>query len=284
MKRRFFRFGYPCPVRPPKDPGAFQIRDGAAFTELSEPLREAGWSFETLICNYPYFEGAGGVVLGRECFDFLKPEDCLVQTTRPPLHDEREDNRKKIPRSRSHLEGVLFTELSVYFRHICRERIEFSDTLVDLLAAGGNHSRGEVVSRYHFRQTHDARIARKGFADSRRRDRVVNPLDYRSLGVFLHLPSIRDYGCRFIASFGMGGFETLVWNAIIRKRHPGWVDEPRLVLAEMDLNGVPERPVTLHFAERVTLRLLLDAPIAAGGPGKTPVRELALAGGKGKDR
>ncbi len=260
MRRRFFRFGYPCPVRPPKDPGSFQIRDGAAFIELAEPLRRYGWEFDTLVCNYPYREGEGGQILGREHFRFLEPGDCLVQTTRPPLNDHETFNRKRIHRSCSHLEKAIFAELRVFFDHICREQVRLSPILVDRLAVLKGVSRQEIVSRYHFRQNLDARIARAGTIDASCRDRVHDPADYRSLGIFLHLPAVRDYGCRLIVSFGMGGFETQVWNAIIRKRHPEWLDRPGFVLAEMDLNHIPGKPVTFHFAEQVPVRMILDEP------------------------
>ncbi len=259
MKCRFFRFGYPCPVRPPKDPGSFQIRDGGAFMELAEPLREHGWQFETLICNYPFREGEGIPISGREKFSFLVADDCLVQTTRPPLNDHETRNRKRISRSCSHLENAVFAELRYFFDHICREQLRLSARLVDRLAVVRGISRQEITSRWHFRQTHDARIARTGSPDHGR-DRNHDPGDYRSLGVFLHLPAIREYGCRLIVSFGMGGFETQVWNGIIRKRFPGWLDRPGFVLAEMDLNRCPVRPETFHFVEEVPVRMILDEP------------------------
>jgi hypothetical protein len=260
MKHRFFRFGYPCPVRPPKDPGSFQIRDGGAFMEVTEPLRDYGWQFETLICNYPYRKGESSPISGRDQFTFLTPDDCLVQTTRPPLNDHETRNRKRITRSCSHLENAIFAELRIFFDHICREQLRLSSRLVDRLAVLKGVSRQEIVSRWHFRQTHDARIARTGTIDAARRDRNHRPNDYRSLGVFLHLPGIRDYGCRLIVSFGMGGFETQVWNGIIRKRFPGWLDRPGFVLAEMDLNRCPERPETFHFVDGVPVRMILDEP------------------------
>jgi hypothetical protein len=262
MKRRFFRFGYPCPVRPPKDPGFFQIRDGGAFMELAEPLRDYGWKFETLICNYPYREGEGILVPGREKFSFLAPGDCLVQTTRPPLNDHETRNRKRIQRSCSHLEKAVFGELRYFFDHICREQLRLSTRLIDRLVVVKGVSKQEIVSRYHFRQTHDARIARTGTIDFSRRDRVHDTGDYRSLGVFLHLPAIGGYGCRLIVSFGMGGLETQVWNGIIRKRFPEWLDRPGFVLAEMDLNRCPARPETFDFVETVPVRMILDEPFA----------------------
>lgn len=254
LNRSFYRFGYPCPVRAFKDPGPFQIRDGAAFAELNEALRERGWTFDTHICNYPYREGNGDVILGPEHFRFIRPDDLIVQTTRPPLHDHLTDNRKQIPRSLSHLEKAIFAEMDSFFEFLCREQVRLAPALLDRVSP-------DTPGRFHFRQTHDARLSKIGSRDPQKRDTIMKPTAYWSLGFFIHLPAIRDYGCRFIASFGMGGFETLVWNRLIRMNHGDWLDQPRFVMAEIDLNHLPERPLTLRFAHDVPVRMLIDLPL-----------------------
>ncbi|MCB1088767.1 MAG: hypothetical protein KDM63_17155 [Verrucomicrobiae bacterium] len=255
---RFFRFGYPCPVRPPKDPGPYQIRDGAAFIELTEPLRDRGWNYDTIICNYPYREGNGDIIMGPEYFRFLRPDDCLVQTTRPPLNDDQTKNRKKIPRSRSHLENAIFSEMAKFFEFVCREQVRLALALVERAAASAGVPVDEFPSRYHFHQHHDARITKVGFLDDSRKAGSRKAEDYRALGFFIHLPAIENYGCRWIGSFGMGGFETLVWNRLIRINHAEWLERPCFVMAEMNLNGLPELPVTLHFAEEIPVKILIE--------------------------
>ncbi len=262
----FFRFGYSCPVRADTDPKPHQVRDGAAFCELAEALRQYGGPMDTLIFNRPYREGKGDKIFGPGHFTFLQPGHCIVQTTRPPLHDHATKNRKKIHRSCSHLENAVFSEIEPYFRWICRKRIELAPALVKRIALYQGLRPSAFTGRYEFRQTHDARIARSGRLDGSGKDFIAKPDDYKSLGFFLQVPAIRDYRCRLILSFGMGGFETLVWNRIVRMRYSEWLDEPRFVMAEMDLNFIPGDAQTLHYAETVPIRILINDPVATPEP------------------
>lgn len=74
----------------------------------------------------------------------------------------------------------------------------------------------------------------------------------------MHLPSIRRYGCRFIASFGISGNDTLAWSRIVATRYPEWLENPCFVVAEMNMTNVPKRPVTLHYVDDITVDILLQ--------------------------
>lgn len=255
------RFAYPCPVRLAYNPKIHQMRDGAAFGEIFQALVERGWKYRTLLCNYPYREGNGDILMGPEYFRFLSQEDCIVQTTRLPLHDHLTTNRKRIQRSHSHLEEAVFDAASGFFDFLCREQVRLVPSLVERAATAAGVSIDEFPARYHFRQHHDARISEIGYLDETKRTTKRKPKDYRSLGFFIHAPAIRDYGCRLICSFGMGGFETLVWNRVCRVNRPEWLDRPCFVMAEMDLNGIPDHPITPDFADQVPVRVLIKERI-----------------------
>jgi hypothetical protein len=41
---------------------------------------------------------------------------------------------------------------------------------------------------------------------------------------------------------------------------PAWLDEPVFAIAEMDLCAMPQDPVTLQFAEKIPVKLLMEVP------------------------
>ena len=79
-----------------------------------------------------------------------------------------------------------------------------------------------------------------------------------AIGFFLRTPSIPVYGCGLLACFGMGGWETLIWNRIVRTRYPEWVSRPLFVVGQFDLKGLPENPPTLDFADKIKVDILLE--------------------------
>ncbi len=65
-----------------------------------------------------------------------------------------------------------------------------------------------------------------------------------------------------LACFGMGGWETLIWNRIVRTRYSDWVSRPRFVVGQFDLKGLPDNPPTLAFADEIKSAILLEHKIA----------------------
>ena len=79
-----------------------------------------------------------------------------------------------------------------------------------------------------------------------------------SLGFFLRTNAIPEYGCGLLASFGMGGRETLIWNRIVRTRFPEWVSRNAFIVAEMNLTTIPANPMTLEFVDQIKTEILLE--------------------------
>ena len=78
---------------------------------------------------------------------------------------------------------------------------------------------------------------------------------------FLRASAIPEYGCGLVVSFGMGGWETLIWNRIVRTKHPEWLKRPCFVVGEFDMNGLPPRPATLRFVDQIKVDILLEHKI-----------------------
>jgi hypothetical protein len=59
----------------------------------------------------------------------------------------------------------------------------------------------------------------------------------------------------------MGGWETLIWNRIVRTRFSDWVNRPSFVVGQFDMKGLPIRPPTLNFVDEIKVEILLDHKI-----------------------
>ena len=56
----------------------------------------------------------------------------------------------------------------------------------------------------------------------------------------------------------MGGWETLVWNRIVRTRFSDWLRNPVFVVAEMTIGKFPQKSATLDFVDQIKPTILLQ--------------------------
>jgi hypothetical protein len=258
---RVFHNAYPCLVRG-KWSELAKNRDAAAFVELMAGLTRRGYVFESIIFNYALADGTAV----KEQAIAIRSGDLIVMVTRPPLHDASAGNRRYVPRSGTRLEASIFDSVSRHLGVCSRVRLRLSEEIVSEWERAQTRTRpGEspqTPADFEFSLNCDARLKLwKTLEPGSRAHRIDYGPDYRSIGCFLHLPRIEEFGCRLIVSFGMGSLENLIWNRIVRTRFDRWLDRPVVAIAEMDLNGIPRDPVTLHFAENVPVKVLLEVPI-----------------------
>ena len=70
------------------------------------------------------------------------------------------------------------------------------------------------------------------------------------MAFFLRANKVPVVNCDLIASFGMDGYGTLIWNRIIRTRYRDWLLGPRFVMAQIIFKRpIPARPMTPEFAD-----------------------------------
>lgn len=242
----YHRFAYSTPVRPGEEPKPSRIRDGAAFGELVAPLGRLNYEYGHIIFNPP-FDAAKDVKLGHEHFAFVEPEDLLVLTTRPPLDDSRHGDKKHVQESGSHLEEQLFAECRKYLEVCARSHVRLT------AAVAKDFERADLV----FHQHKGARL--KSYARLGAFRNILVPKDVNvTIGFFLRTKSIPVYGCGLLACFGMGGWETLIMNRIVRTRFPDWLDRPSFVVAELSIASVPSKLVTLEFVDQIAVKILLE--------------------------
>jgi hypothetical protein len=247
--KQFHRFAYSTPVRPGDIAKPSKIRDGGAFSEITAPLGKLGYEYGTILFNSP-FDPKKDKKLGHEHFSFIKPDDLIVLTTRPPLDDQNHGDKKRVNESSTHLEEQVFAEFQKYLSICARSHVQLTP------AVGANFERFDLK----FYQHKNARL--KSYRAHRESHSIKTPEDSEfAIGFFLRTPSIPVYGCGLLACFGMGGWETLIWNRIVRTRFPDWVSRPSFVISQFDMKGLPDHPPTLAFADKIKVDILLEHKI-----------------------
>lgn len=250
MSSLYHRFAYSMTVRAGEVPKPSKTRDGAAFSELTAPLGKLGYEFGNILFNSP-MDPRQDKNFGPEYFTFIKPDDLLVLTTRPPLDDRRHGDKKHLDESYTHLEEQVFAEVRKYLAICARSHVQLSPTV------GTNFDKADLV----FYQHKSARLKSYKRLDEFRPKTTPDDSEI-AIGFFLRTPSIPVYGCGLLACFGMGGWETLIWNRIVRTRFADWVNRPSFVIGQFDMKGLSPKPPTLAFADGIKVDILLEHTIA----------------------
>ena len=246
---RYYRLTY-SPVHPDDDPKLFKGRDGIAFCELAAVLPAMGYDFGTTIYLYPDDERP------LSAFPTFRPADLLVLPTRPPLHDKVgiiPPRRKIIHAAKTELEAALFKALAKYFEFCTRKRVQLSKHGAGCIAV-------EDASKWEHTEVFEycgAEIQRHYVGVEPIRP---DPKHKSTIAFFLRVNRVPGLGCGFVASFGMDGFGTLIWNRYIRNTHPEWLAKPGFVMAELIFKKpIPTKPLTPEFVDDgtfVEVRLL----------------------------
>jgi hypothetical protein len=253
-KRRFFRFGYYTPeTKAGRGLRLHQLRDGDAFIELAAVLHEYGHEYGKLILNFPAPSAAPTTPVDTS---FLTASDLLVLTTRPPLHDAVRQLKHPIRRSHTSLEDCVLTAFAAYFEVCARDQVKLAGPLAARLAA-------DVADRsvIEFTMKSSARYSRlRKYADFERWQKAPPA---RTSAYLIYTPPLWKDGPPLLATFGIGGPESLLWAYLLRTRFRDYValDTPRFVMAEMHCQALPSSLHTLSFADDWHVDILLDIPV-----------------------
>jgi hypothetical protein len=255
--KRFFRIAYSNPTYDNKLPRLHQVRDGAAFCELSASLIKSGLEYGTVIHFYPNHK------IHANAFRFLDSSNTLlVQTTRPPFKDSHgniknkstDKDKRVIARSEHTLEEAIFTAIKPFFSWVSRYFVELSPTLADRLP-----DKRRDMANLEFSSYLKGRIKSKAFSnDPHTHRRRVPKSEQHAVGYLVHVPKMEGFQCGLILSFSMGGYENLLWNRLVRLNKRGWLEKPVFVFAELKLPEEPEQPLTPMFVDGVATEVLIE--------------------------
>jgi hypothetical protein len=226
----------------------FQGRDGAAFDELAATLPPLGYRYGTTIHFYPNDKRP------LEEFPELCANDLLVLTTRPPLTDREalSPPRRIVLSSENDLEKLIFKQLFQHISYCTRKNIKLTPAAQERLISDVTKWKSLEFFE-HSGPTHPLGLAhiQKHLALPKKEQRGTN-----STVAFLFradsLPGVDGtpgLPCALLASFGMDGYSTLIWNTIVRLKYPHLVTKPGFVMAELIFKQpIPDSPLTPEFA------------------------------------
>jgi hypothetical protein len=255
--KRFFSFSYFVKPESDRDLHLHQLRDGQAFSELAAVLAAQGHCYGGLILNYP---GAGEKATMPE----FGPSDILVMAGRPPLSDDEHSEsklagRKRIERSHTDLEELIFANVRRYFEISSRKVIKLTKEMADKLPV---EAKCKAEIQFCMGNTRTANYARYRMYGSKW---WQNPLETnRTATYLLYTPPLWDNGPSLVASFGLSGPENLIWNHLVRVRHSELLESPRFVMAEMELDDIPHPPTSLAFADDWKIDIILNLQNTSG--------------------
>jgi hypothetical protein len=238
---RFFWLTY-SNTGPLEERKLFQSRDGIAFGELSASLIPLGYHYGTTIHLYPNDERR------LDEFPTFHAGDLLVLTTRPPLTDSEAFPipKKSIQRANNDLEKLIFKQLSNYFTTCTRRKVTLTPKAQARLR--GDVSKWQSLEFFeHSGGTHpyDPACIRK-HVTSAQTPQGKHP---STVAFLLRLNSLPGLPFGLLVSFAMDGYSTLIWNHIVRVRHPEWLAKPGFVMAELIFKKpIPRQPPTPEFA------------------------------------
>ena len=246
-KRRFYRLTY-SNTGPEDVPKLFQGRDGIAFNEIGAALYTHGYEFATTIHFYPDDE--------RKLADFptFRETDLLVLTTRPPITDGGAflPPKKIIRNSNNDLEKLIFKQISRFIPHCTRKQLKLAPDATNCLKRD--------TSKWQSLEFLEIGRVDNPYAEAHIQKHVASAQKpkgkYPSTVAFIvhvnSLPGVEQtpgIPCGLLASFGMDGYSTLIWNRILRLRYPELLTRPGFVMAELIFKKrIPNRPLTPEFA------------------------------------
>jgi hypothetical protein len=250
---RFFRFSYYIRESNDASRRLHHLRDGDAFAEIATLLSSKGLEYGGILFNYPSRNRIGRQVDSS----FLKNSDLLVLTTRPPINgDEEQEANRHVDRSYSTLEREVLEAICAYFDKALRKRVKLNKLYAGELN-GKFKNRADII----FNQTYGAHVVK--FRQYGTRQTWHKPkVDITTVFYLVLTPPVpRLNGARILASFGMGGTETLIWSHILRTSY--WkklgldVNEPRMLMVEVENNiGRLSEIVDIGFIDRLMARQL----------------------------
>jgi hypothetical protein len=244
---RYFHLTY-SNAGPDDLPKLFQGRDGAAFDELAAALPPLGYQYGTTIHFYPNDKRP------LKEFPALCANDLLVLTTRPPLTDREalSPPRRIIWSSENDLEKLIFKQLFHHISYCTRKNIKLAPAAQERLIADVTKWKSLEFFE-HSGPTHPLGVAhiRRYLALPKKLQGGAN-----STVAFLFradsLPGVDGtpgLPCALLASFGMDGYSTLIWNTVVRYKFPHLVAQAGFVMAELIFKQpIPGSPLTPEFA------------------------------------
>ena len=258
MKPRVHIFSYfLSPRDATRDVRAFQRRDDAAAIQILSALVGLGFEPGESILNPPPRKEVAHKMLLQVDLEQVRSEDLILLTTRPPIHDQHQGDRKKVLRGFTDLEDRIFDVCGLFIEKSSRSHIILSDRASQHLAKGF-----EGLAEMRFREAQGAPFKELNAHGGKGWHRHQGP---RATAAFLlHVGSLWEGGPGLLCAFGMDGMATLGWAYRLRHGLAHLLEGTRFLVARVTLGKVPPRATNLRWAEDWTIDLALDHALPSG--------------------
>lgn len=183
---------------------------------------------------------------------FLRPADLLVLSTRPPL-DDADIHKKSIRRSYTSLEHKVFKAVATCIPKCSRPFVELAQRLRDAFPEDkANRAYVEYRTNGRFPSYKNLRNFKRGRWDKND--------DSRTGAYLIYKKPAWPGGPALLVAFGMNGTQTLLWSHFLgtRGEFSKILSHPRFLMAEIEIQDIPERPENLRFADSWKVETLLD--------------------------
>lgn len=246
-KRRWFRFAYFTRGRKGCDVLPHQLRDAEAALFMHSILQERGYAYAGPIFNYPVAKPARPIPVDDS---FLRADDLLVLTTRPPLDDADEGVKCYVDRSYTTLEDKVFAFCRRHLARCSRSNVIVSDI----------HARAyPQVAQFRniqYRQNRGASIDRYLPYASNKWQRPTLRQGHTAAYLIYEAHAWAN-GPGVLAAFGMSGTDTLVWNYQLATVFGRLLASAPFAMAELIApQEIPRGKLTIDFANEWQVRLL----------------------------
>ena len=252
MKPRVHTFSYfISPRDATRDVKAFQRRDDAAAIQILSALVGLGLEPGESILNPPPPKQVAHDVLLKVDLEQVRSEDLILLTTRPPMHDEHQGDRKKVPRGYTDLENLVFGACGQFIEKSSRSHIVLSDRASQHLAEGF-----EGLAEMRFGEAEGAPLKRLNAHDGKGWKLHRGPPATATF--LLHVRSLWVGGPGLLCAFGVDGISTLGWAYRLRHGLAHLLEGTRFLVAHTTLKAVPTRATNLRWAEDWGIEIALD--------------------------
>lgn len=258
VKRRVHTFSYfLSPRDATRDVKAFQRRDDAAAIEILSALMKLGYEPGESILNPPPGQKVQRKMLLQVDLQQVKSEDLILLTTRPPMHDRHQGDRKQVPRGFTDLEAIIFDVCSQFIEKCSRSHIVLTDSVSRHLGQGH-----EGLAEMKFREAQGAPFKALNAHDG---DGWRQQRGARTTATFLlHVDSLWEGGPGLLCAFGVDGLATLGWAYRLRHGLSHLLEGNRFLVARVAVGQIPSQATSLCWAEDWTVDIALDHALPAG--------------------
>jgi hypothetical protein len=228
-------------TRPPR---AHERRDLAAAFELLRPLLARGFVLGEHLLNHPPADVRLGPRTPRARIDTsaCHPGDIILWTTRPALSDRHEGANKQVEPGYTDLEANIHAALRVTFGFCARNRVTLSAPVRQSLP-----TQQPWLADLGFKQ--NSAGAPLAWANAMDGGGRIAPRARTTVAFLVFLEELWRGGPSFLGAFGLDGTATLAWCHWLARGLGAWPPDPGLTLGVMRIGDIPERPLSLAWAE-----------------------------------